>query len=115
LEEARYRQQLDARQGDQVIGTEEEVELGRVQPLDRLVVDRKVENAEEVLRIVVDLRPLTPREHILDVERVPVESVCERLRFLELGRVEVDPGQAVAVKLSESGARTCDDLRGRSP
>ena len=113
LEEARHRQQLDARQRNEVVGPEEEVELRRVQALDRLVVDGEVQDGEEILRIVVDLRPLASREHVLDVQRVPVESLRERLRLLELRRVELDPGQAVFVKLSQAGAGASDGLRGR--
>ena len=57
-EEPRDRQELDGRQRDEVVRPDEEVELGCVQPLDVLVVDREVEDAEEVVRVVVDLRPL---------------------------------------------------------
>ena len=61
-EEARHGEQLDVRQRDEVVRPEEEVELGRVQPLDGLVVDREVEDAEEVplVGVVVDLRALAP-------------------------------------------------------
>ena len=76
-EEPRHRQQLDGRQRDEVAVADEEVELGRVQPLDGLVVDREVEDAEEVVRVLVDLRPLALREHVLEVERVPAEALGE--------------------------------------
>src|SRR5207249_6818533 len=72
-EEAAHRQQLDVRQRDEVIRADEHVELGGVQALDRLVVDREVEDDEEVVRVVVDLRPLALREDVLEVERVPAE------------------------------------------
>src|SRR4051794_9779990 len=70
-EEARQRQQLDRRQGDEVVRADEHVELRRVQPLDRAVVDREVKDAEEValVGVVVDLRPLALREDVFDVER----------------------------------------------
>ena len=77
VEEPRDGQQLDVRQRDEVVGAEEDVELGGVQPLDRLVVDREVEDDEEVVRVLVDLRPLALREHVLDVERVPAEALGE--------------------------------------
>src|SRR5207247_10641483 len=59
-----HRQQLDGRERDEVVGPEEHVELGGVQPADRAVVDGEVENREEgaLLEVVVDLRPLALRE-----------------------------------------------------
>src|SRR5581483_5903058 len=48
LEQPRHRQQLHGRERHQVVGADEEVELAGVQPLDRAVVDREVEDAEEV-------------------------------------------------------------------
>ena len=89
------REQLDVRERDEEVGAEEEVELGRVQPLDRLVVAGEVEHAEEVLGVLVDLRPLALREDVLEVERVPAEALGELVRLVGVGRVEVDPGQAV--------------------
>src|SRR4029453_401300 len=62
LEESAHRQQLDGRQCDEVALAEEDVELGGVQALDRLVVEREVEDAEEIVRVLVDLRPLALRE-----------------------------------------------------
>src|SRR5207244_2092568 len=56
LEEAADREQLDRRQRHEVTRPDEEVELGGVEPLRRLVVEREVEDAEEVLRVLVDLR-----------------------------------------------------------
>ena len=92
-EQARDRQQLDVGQRDEVVGAEEEVELRRVQALDRLVVDREMDDAEEIVRVLVDLRPLPLREHVLDVERVPAEALRERVRGLRIGVVEMNPGQ----------------------
>ena len=76
-------QQLDGRQRDEVVGADEDVELGGVQALDRPVVDREVEDAEQValVGVVVDLRPLALREHVLDVERMPAEALGELLRL----------------------------------
>ena len=56
------RQQLDRRERDEVVGPDEHIELGRVQALDRPVVDGEVEDAEEVplVGVVVDLRALAP-------------------------------------------------------
>ena len=78
LEEPRHRQELDVRQRDQVARPDEDVELGRVQALDVLVVEREVEDREEVVRVLVDLRSLALREDVFDVERVPAEPLGER-------------------------------------
>ncbi len=112
LEEPCHRQQLDVRQRDQVAGPDEDVELGRVQPLDVLVVERKVEDREEVVRVLVDLRPLALREDVLDVERVPAEALGERGRSLGVRCVEVDPGEAAGGELSRFAARADDLGRG---
>ena len=47
-EEPRDGQQLAVRERDEVVLADEDVELGRVEPLDRLVVDGEVEDGEEV-------------------------------------------------------------------
>jgi hypothetical protein len=49
VEQPRHGKQLDVRQRDEVVRPEEEVEFGGVQALDRLVVDREVEDGEEVV------------------------------------------------------------------
>ena len=95
LEEPRDREQLDVGQRDEIARTEEDVELGCVQPLDCLVVEREVEDREQIVRVLVDLRPLALRENVLDVERVPAEALCEHGRNLVVGSVEMDPGKAV--------------------
>ena len=66
-------------------GPDEEVELGGVQPLDRLVVGREVEDREEVLGVLVDLRPLALREDVLEVERMPAEALRELRRLVAVG------------------------------
>ena len=88
---------------------DEDVELGGVQPLDRLVVDGEVEDGEEVavVLVVVDLRPLALRDDVLDVERVPAEALGELLRRLDVGRDDVDPGEAASGEL-------VDERRGRA-
>src|SRR4051794_18781441 len=116
-EEPRYRQELDVRQRDEVVGPDEEVELGRVQPLDVLVVDREVEDAEEVVRVVVDLRALAAREDVLEVEGMPAIALGEGRGLLQRGGVEVDPGEAVVVELGDARLRPCGGfprLRARS-
>src|SRR4029078_13056140 len=94
-EEAGDREQLGVRERDQEVRSEEDVELGRVPPLDRLVVRGEVEDREEVLRVLVHLRPLALREDVLQVERVPTEALGELRRLVPRRRVELDPGQAL--------------------
>ena len=97
--------------------TDEDVELGGVQALDGLVVDRKVEDAEEILGVLVDLWPLPLGKDVLEVERVPAEALGEGGRFLMAGIVEVNPGQTVRVELCNAPLRACGDvprLRARS-
>ena len=107
MEQPRDRQQLDRRQCDEVVGAYEDVELGGVQPLDRAVVDREVQHAEEValVGVVVDLRPLTLGHDVLDVERMPAEPIGKLLRALERRGVEMDPGEAGGAELSGPGRR----------
>jgi hypothetical protein len=70
-----------------------------------------VEDREEVLRVLVDLRALALREDVLEVERVPAEAVRERRGFLARRRVQVDPGEAVCVELSEPRLAGVGDFR----
>jgi hypothetical protein len=65
-----------------------------------------VEDDEEVavLLVVVDLRPLTLREDVLDVEGVPAEATGELLGLLVRRRVEVDPRQAAGLDLAQTPA-----------
>ena len=81
-EETRDREELAVGDRDDVVVADEDVELGGVQPLNRLVEDREVEDGEEVpvLLVVVDLRPLSLRDDVLDVEGMPAEALRERLR-----------------------------------
>ena len=122
-EETRDGQELDVRDGDEVVRAEEEVELAGVQPLDALVVRREMENAEQVavVDVVVDLRALPLGEDVLDVERMPAESCAECVDRLRVdGRVEVDPGEAVGAELSDAWFRArcdrlCEAARSRPP
>ncbi|HEX9349733.1 MAG TPA: hypothetical protein VF877_00510 [Gaiellaceae bacterium] len=112
MEETSDREQLDRRQRDEVARAEEDVELGRVQPLDGLVVEREVQNGEEVLGILVDLRALALGEDVFDVERMPAEALREVGGRVRIGRVEVNPGQAVGGELSGLASRADDRLVG---
>ena len=82
-----------------------------------------MENAEEIalVGVVVDLRALTLREDVLDVERMPAEALTERVDGLRVDRrVEVDPGEAVGAELSDAwfrarGYRLRESVRPRPP
>ena len=91
---------------------EEEIELGGVQALDGLVVHREVEDDEKVVGVLVDLRALALGEHILDIERVPLEAPGKLLGAGSVRNREVDPGEAVGAELSEPGLGPRDDLAG---
>ena len=112
VEEPRHRQQLDVRQRDEVVLADEEIELGGVQALDAFVVDREMENDEEIslVSVLVDLGALAPREHILEIQRMPPEPPLEQFRLLECRRVEVNPGQAVGGELLDARLRPCEDF-----
>ena len=68
---------------------------------------RAAEASEEVavVDVVVDLGPLALREHVLDVERVPAEASGERLHFVVRRPLEMEPGEAVLLKLSDRALR----------
>ena len=111
-EEPRDGEQLDVRKRDQEVVAEEDVELGRVQPLDRLVVDREVEDDEEVARVLVDLRPLALREDVLDVELVEAEALGQ-LAELERGRsLDVNPGESASGELVDPRRARLDGVPG---
>src|SRR5207253_11329201 len=97
---------------EEVVLVDEEVELRRVQALDRLVVDGEVEDDEQVavLGVLVDLRPLAPREDVLDVERVPAVALGQEPRFLGRRRVEMNPGQPVRALLGDPRLRRWKSL-----
>ena len=111
MEQPRHRAKLDVRQRDQEVLAEEHVELGCVQPLNVLVVDREVENDEEVVRVLVDLRPLALREDVLHVELVEAETLGERGRLEVAGTLDVNPGETVSGELRDVGTALLDDLR----
>jgi hypothetical protein len=62
-----------------------------------------VEDPEEVVRVLVDLRSLAPRKDVLEVEGVPAVSFGEQRRLLQRRCVEMHPGQAVRFELCVAG------------
>ena len=72
-----------------------------------------MEDAEQVVGVLVDLRPLALRQDVLDVERVPAEALGKLHCDLVAGGVEADPGEAVGGELSRLAARGDDRLSAR--
>ena len=105
LEEVLDRRKRRVRQRDQEVRADEDVQLARVQPPDRLVEDREVENDEEVVLVLVDLRPLIARQDVLVVERVELEVLLEPGAIDGPGPLDVDPAEAVTSTVSTFGSR----------
>jgi hypothetical protein len=97
--------ELDVRECDQEVGPDEDVELGRVQALHRLVVEREVEDDEEVVGVLVDLRPLPLGEDVFDVELVEAEALRQHGCLRRAGLVDLEPGEPVSGELGD--ARFC--------
>ena len=98
-------------QRDQEVGPDEDVELGRVEAPDRLVEDREVQDDEQVVVVLVDLRPLVARADVLVVERVEVEVLLEPGPVDRRGALDVDPAQAAV--LDDLDARLVGARRAR--
>ena len=94
LEQVLERLQRLVGQRDQEVGPDEQVELGRVQARHRLVVGREVEHDEQVVVVLVDLRPLVARVDVLVVERVEVEALLEPGAVGRPRALDVDPAEA---------------------
>ena len=97
LEQVLDRRQRRVGQRDQEVGADEDVELGRVEPPDRLVEHREVQDDEQVLGVLVDLRPLVARQDVLVVERVEVEVLLEPGAVDRRRALDVDPAQTVVL------------------
>ena len=94
LEHRRQRRQVLVRQRDQVVGTDEQVELRRQEAPGRLVEDREVENDEQVVVVGVELGALVAGRDVLDVQRVEPELALQPLAVLLEGLLEVQPADA---------------------
>src|SRR4029079_11702135 len=109
-EETGHRQQLDVWERDQEVGPEEDVELGGIQPLDRLVVGGEVEDEEQILGVLVDLRALAFGKDVLESEGMPAEALGELTGLDRVRRWQVDPGETAGAELSEPGLGRRDGL-----
>ena len=94
LEEVLERLDRVVGQRDDVVRPEEDVELDRVEPPDLLVEGREVQDDEEVLGVLVELRALVAREDVLVVEGVEVEVLLQPGALGLAGALDVDPAQA---------------------
>ena len=97
LEQVLDRLQRHVRQRDEEVGPDEHVELARVQPPDLLVEHREVQDDEQVVVVLVDLRPLVARQDVLVVERVELEVLLEPGAVERAGALDVDPAQAAVL------------------
>ena len=93
LEHRRQGRQRDVRERDQVVGAQEEVELGGQDAPRVLVEQREVQNDEDVVVVLVELRALVARVDVLVVERVEVEMLLEPVAIGAARRLDVDPAQ----------------------
>ena len=95
LEHRRQRRQRDVRQRDQEVRTQEQVDLRGQDPAGVLVVQREVQDDEDVVRVLVELGTLVARVDILDVELVELRVVVlEPVAIRTARRFDVDPAQA---------------------
>ena len=114
LEQVLDRRERLVRQRDEEVGADEDVELGGVEPPDRLVEAREVQDDEQVVVVLVDLRALVARGDVLVVERVEVEVLLEPGAVDRARALDVDPAQAVRPRRPRlrrpQARRPCDDL-----
>src|SRR6201996_3308071 len=113
LEQVLDRLQRLVRDRDEEVGADEEVELTGAEPLGGTVEDREVQDAEQVLVVDVDLRPLVAREDVLEVERVEVEVLLEPGALKGTRMLDVDPTKATPLDLLDPRCLGLNDL-GRS-
>ena len=111
VEQVGDRLQVLVGQRDQVVGADEDVDLGGVQARDGLVVAREVQHDEHVVVVLVDLRALVAREDVLVVERVEVEALLEPGLVGRPRALDVDPAQPR--RLDDLGAGLLALRRGR--
>src|SRR4051794_20641980 len=103
LEEALDGPQRLAGERDDVVGPDEDVELGGVQPADALVERREVQDDEQVVVVLVDLRALVAREDVLVVERVEHEALLQPCLVGRARALDVDPPQTRRVDDLDAG------------
>ena len=89
-------------QRDHEVGADEHVELGCVQPADALVEHREVQDDEEVVVVLVDLRALVARADVLVVEVVELEVFAQPGFLGGAGAFDVDPANAAVVDLLDA-------------
>ena len=103
LEQVLDRLQRLVRDRDQEVAADEDVELAGVQAPDLAVEDREVQDDEQVVGVLVDLRPLVAREDVLEVEGVEVELLLQPGALERRRALDVDPAQAGALDRLDLG------------
>ena len=103
LEHRGQRRERDVRERDQVVRAHEQVELGGQDPAGLLLEQREVQDDEDVVVVLVELRRVVARVDVLVVERVEVEVGLEPVAIGGPRRFDVDPADAGGL----------DDLRHR--
>src|SRR4051794_9350510 len=99
LEEVLDRLQRLVRDRDEEVGADEEIELARAEALGGAVEDGQVQDAEQVVVVDVDLRPLVAREDVLEVEGMEVEVLLEPGALQRPRVLDVDPAEAAPLDL----------------
>jgi hypothetical protein len=99
LEQVLDRLERLVRQRYDEVGPDEDVELTGVEPADLLVEHGKVQDDEEVVRILIELRALVARHHVFQVERVEVVVLGEPGALEHRGLDNLQPPQAGVLDL----------------
>ena len=91
LEHRGQRRERDVREGDQVVRPHEQVHLRGQDPRGLLLVEREVQDDEDVVVVLVQLRAVVARVDVLEVERVEVEVGLQPVAIGRARRFDVDP------------------------
>jgi hypothetical protein len=113
LEQVLDRLQRLVRNRDQVVRTDEDVQLAGVQAADGAVEDRKVQDDEQIVGVLVDLRALVARQDVLEVEGVESELLLEPRALEGRGALDVDPTQPLGGDRLDVGLALRGLRRGR--
>jgi hypothetical protein len=88
---------------DEVVRSQEDVQLARLELVRGRVEADPVDDEEEVVRVVVHLREVDVGEAVLDRQRVEVEGLGQDPRFRLARVLEVDPARRLRVLGGISG------------
>jgi hypothetical protein len=85
--------------GDQILGAPEELQLGDGDAARSQIGAGRIEHAEVVARILVELGSLVAAHHVFQGERVEPERALEPGDIVRLGFADVDPDQVLSVNV----------------